>query len=138
LKIYLSSVLRISKRAGLALRIALAIREPPDVKRSPSLKVKARVWLMDQIHGRQAVTKCSWFRCSNWTKQIPLRKGFSMASVILLIVLAISALGGGAAYAAQDSIPGECPLPGKARYRTSENDIAGRRCCQGGTSPELR
>jgi hypothetical protein len=41
------------------LRIALEIREPPDIKPSPSFKVKARVWLMDQIHGRQAVAKGS-------------------------------------------------------------------------------
>ena len=36
------------------LRIALAIPEPPDVKPSSAFKLKARVWLMDQIHGRQA------------------------------------------------------------------------------------
>ncbi len=95
------------------LRIALAIREPPDVKPSPSFKVKARVWLMDQIHERQPVTKWPWFRCSNWTKQIALRRRFSMASIILVIVLALSALGGGAAYAAQDSLPGDALYPVK-------------------------
>ena len=34
------------------LRIALAIREPPDVRPAPFFKVKARVWLMDPIHCR--------------------------------------------------------------------------------------
>jgi len=34
------------------LRIALKIREPSDVKPSSSFKVKARVWLMDQIHSK--------------------------------------------------------------------------------------
>lgn len=60
----------------------------------PPFKVKARIWLMDPIHCRKAVTKCSGFRCSNWTKQIPLRREFSMASIILVIVLTLSALGG--------------------------------------------
>jgi len=95
------------------LRIALEIREPPDVKPSPCFKVKARVWLMDQIHERQPVTKWPWFRYSSWTKQIPLRRRFSMASIILVIVLALSALGGGAAYAAQDSLPGDALYPVK-------------------------
>jgi hypothetical protein len=59
------------------LRIALEIREPLDVKPSPSFKVKARVWLMDQIHERQTVTKLPW------------------------------SLGVGTVYAAQSSLPGE-------------------------------
>jgi hypothetical protein len=91
------------------LRIALAIREPPDVKPSPTFKVKARVWLMDQIHGRQAVTKWSWPRYSSQVKPILYIKRFStsMTSVILAIVLVLSALGAGTAYAAQDSLPGD-------------------------------
>jgi len=95
------------------LRIALEIREPPDVKPSSSFKVKARVWLMDQIHERQPVTKWPCFRYNNWTKQIPLRRRFSMASVILVIILTVSALGGGTVYAAQDSLPGEVLYPVK-------------------------
>jgi len=89
------------------LRIALEIREPPDVKPSPSFKVKARVWLMDQIHGRQAVTKWPWSRYDSQVMPIPLRRRFSMASVILVIILTLSALGGGTVYAAQDSLPGD-------------------------------
>ena len=95
------------------LRIALEIREPPDVKPSPSFKVKARVQLMDQIHGRQAVTKWPWFRYNDQVKPIPYRRRFSMASVILVIVLTLSALGGGTVYAAQDSLPGDALYPVK-------------------------
>ena len=95
------------------LRIALEIREPPDVKPSPSFKVKARVWLMDQIHGKQAVTKWPWFRYNSQAKPIPYRRRFSMASVILVIVLTLSAIGGGTAYAAQDSLPGDALYPVK-------------------------
>ena len=95
------------------LRIALAIREPPDVKPSPSFKVKARVWLMDQIHERQPVTKWPWFRYNSQVKPIPYIRRFSMASVILVIILTHSALGGGTVYAAQDSLPGEVLYPVK-------------------------
>jgi len=95
------------------LRIALEIREPPDVKPSPSFKVKARVWLMDQIHSGQTVTKWPWFRYNSQVKPIPYRRRFSMASVILAIVLTLSALGGGTVYAAQDSLPGDTLYPVK-------------------------
>jgi hypothetical protein len=56
------------------LRIALAIREPPDVKPSPAFKIKARVWLMDRIHESRTVTKWPWSRYNKQTKQIPLSK----------------------------------------------------------------
>jgi len=95
------------------LRIALEIREPPDVKPSSSFKVKARVWLMDQIHERQPVTKWPWFRYNSQVKPIPYRRRFSMASVVLVIILTVSALGGGTVYAAQDSLPGEVLYPVK-------------------------
>jgi len=68
------------------LRIALEIREPPDVKPSSSFKVKARVQLMDQIHGRQAVTKWPWSRYNSQMKPIPYIRRFSMARVIVAAV----------------------------------------------------
>jgi hypothetical protein len=91
------------------LRIALEIREPPDVKPSLSFKVKARVWLMEQIHGGQAVTKWPWSRYDSQVKPIPYIRRFSMSmtSVIIAIVLALSALGAGTAYASQSSLPGD-------------------------------
>jgi len=90
------------------LRIALEIREPPDVKPSPSFKVKARVWLMDQIHGRQAVTKWPWSRYDNQVKPIPYIRRFNMARVIVAVaVVGLSVL---AALGIIYGIPGEQPL----------------------------
>jgi hypothetical protein len=95
------------------LRIALQIRELPDVTPSPSFKTKTRVWLMDQIHGEQAVKKWPWSRYISQVKPIPYIKRFSMsmASVILVIVVAVSALGAGTAYASQSSLPGDALYP---------------------------
>ena len=103
----------VRERLEPLLRIALEIREPPDVKPSPSFKVKARVWLMDQIHERQTVTKLPWFRYNSQMKPISYISRFSMASVILVIVVALIALGGGTVYAAQDSLPGDALYPVK-------------------------
>ncbi|MFO7773105.1 MAG: DUF5667 domain-containing protein [Dehalococcoidia bacterium] len=89
------------------LRVALEIREPPDVKPSGSFKVKARVQLMEHIHDRQPVTKWPWARYNGQTKQIPLQRRFSMVSIIVAIVLTLSAVGGGTAYASQASLPGD-------------------------------
>jgi hypothetical protein len=89
------------------LRIAHAIRESPDVKPSPAFKMKARVWLMNQIHEGQTATRSPWSR--SIAKPVPYMKRFatSMAGVILAIVLAISGLGVGTVYAAQGSLPGD-------------------------------
>jgi len=89
------------------LRIALEIRKPPDVKPSPSFKVKARVWLMDQIHGKQAVTKWPWSRYNSQVKPIPYIRRLSMARFIpaaVAIIVVLAALG--IIY----GIPGEQPL----------------------------
>jgi hypothetical protein len=64
------------------LRIALEIREPPDIKPSPASKLKARVQLMDQIHGGQAVTKQPWPRYNNQVKPITYRRRFDMTSLM--------------------------------------------------------
>jgi len=90
------------------LRIALEIREPPDVKPSPSFKIKARVWLMDQIHGGQAVTKWPWSRYDSQVKPISYIRRFSMARVIVAAV--VISLGVLAALGIIYGIPGEQPL----------------------------
>jgi len=95
------------------LRVAIEIQEPPDVKPSPTFKVRARVQLMEQIHARQAVTKWPWFRYTNQVKPIPYKRRFNMVAIILAIVLAISAVGGGTAYASQGSVPGDILYPVK-------------------------
>jgi hypothetical protein len=91
------------------LRIALEIREPPDVKPATSFKVKARVRLMDQIHGRQVATRWPWSRYDSQMKPVAYVKRFSMsmAGAILAIVVALSAVGAGTAYASQVSLPGD-------------------------------
>jgi hypothetical protein len=95
------------------LKIACEIREPPDIKPSSAFKVKARVQLMDQIHGRQAVRKGLWLRHEGQIKPIPYIKRFSLstAGVIVAIVLALSGLGVGTAYASQASLPGDTLYP---------------------------
>jgi len=95
------------------LKIALAIRQPPDVKPSPDFKLKARVRLMEQIHEKQAVTKWPWSRHSGPVGVIPEGRRFSMARIAIVIVLSLSALGGGTVYAAQDSLPGDILYPVK-------------------------
>jgi len=95
------------------LRIALEIREPPDVKPSLSFKIKARVRLMEQIHERQTAAKWPWFRYDSQVKPITYIRRFSpsIAGVILAVVLAVSALGAGTAYASQASLPGDTLYP---------------------------
>ena len=93
------------------LRIALEIHETPDVKPSPAFKIKARVQLMEQIHERQAVTRWPWRRYSDQTKPTKYRRRFSMVGVIVAIALALSAAGGGTAYASQASLPGDALYP---------------------------
>jgi hypothetical protein len=95
------------------LRISLEIGEPPDVKPSPSFKMKARVLLMDQMHGRQVTTRWPWSRYSSQAKPATYIRRFStsLAGVILAIVLAVFGLGAGTAYASQASLPGDTLYP---------------------------
>jgi len=96
------------------LELAFQIREAPDVKPSPAFKVKTRVQLMEHIHERQAVTKWPWSRYNRQTKPILVKRRFSsMVGVIIAIVLALSAVGGGTAYASQGSLPGDALYPVK-------------------------
>ena len=118
----------ISKQLEPLLRIALEIREPPDVKLSPAFKVRARVQLMEQIHARQAVIKWPWLRYTGQVKPIPYKRRFNMVAIIVAVVLAISALGGGTAYASQGSLPGDILYPVKlgteqARLVLATNDV---------------
>lgn len=91
------------------LKIALEIREPSDIKPSPTFKVKARVQLMDQIHVWRTARKWPWSRNVTQVKPMFYIKRFStsVAGVILAVVLAISGLGVGTVYAAQGSLPGD-------------------------------
>lgn len=111
------------------LRIALEIQPPPDVEPSPDFKVRARVQLMEQIHAGRSVTKRPEPRYRNQTVLIPQRRRFSIIGVIVAIVLAVSAAGGGTAYASQDSLPGDVLYPVKlgteqARMMLPADDVA--------------
>jgi hypothetical protein len=95
------------------LRIALEIREPPDVKPAPSFRIRARVRLMDQIHGRQVATRWPWSRYSGQTRPVAYLRRFStsVAGVILAIVMVVFGVGAGTAYASQASLPGDTLYP---------------------------
>ena len=95
------------------LRIALEIRKPPTGKPSPSFKVKARVRLMDRIHAREGETRWPWRRRHSWLRPVAYvkRLSMSMAGVILVIVLTLSAVGAGTAYASRSSLPGDALYP---------------------------
>jgi hypothetical protein len=91
------------------LRIALEIREPPTVRPSHSFKMKSRIWLMDRIHSGQVATRWPWSHHDSRAKPVAYIRRFSTsaAGVILAIVLAVSGLGAGTAYASQASLPGD-------------------------------
>lgn len=95
------------------LRVALEIREAPDVTPSPAFKMEARARLMDQIQGRPAGIGWPWRRYDNQMKPFAYVKRFSMsmAGVILAIVLAVFGAGAGTAYASQASLPGDTLYP---------------------------
>ena len=103
----LSEYPSLRERLEPLLRIALQIREAPDIKPSPAFKVRARVQLMEQIHERQAVTERGFGRYCSWMKPTQYRRRFNMAGIIIAIVLVLSAAGGGTVYASQDSLPGD-------------------------------
>jgi len=88
------------------LRIALGIRGVPDVRPSAGFKVRARVRLMEKIRQQKTVSRWPWFRYNGQISLSPHRR-FSMVHIIVAIALALSALAGGTAYAAQASLPGD-------------------------------
>ena len=79
------------------LRIALSIKEPPDIRPSDSFKIRARVNLMEHIHAGRVVKKTgksvSWVAIgrawyAGWLKTV---------TIVTAAILAISALGAGTA-----------------------------------------
>jgi len=89
------------------LRIALSIKEPPDIRPSDSFKIRARVNLMEHIHAGRVVKKTS--KSVSW---VAIRRAWyagwlKTVTIVIAAILAISALGTGTAYASQGSIPGD-------------------------------
>jgi hypothetical protein len=114
----------VRERLEPLLRLALDIGWPADFGPSPRFKVRARVWLMEQINAWEAVRRWRWPRYGDKMQLIPHRR-FSMANIIVAIALALSALAGGTAYAAQASMPGDVLYPVKLRTEQAGMMLAG-------------
>jgi hypothetical protein len=92
------------------LRLALSIRQASEVKPSDNFKIRARVALMEQIHagrkpGKQSrggVFGQAW--SAAWVRA---------AAIAVAVVLALSAMSAGTAYASQESLPGDTLYPVK-------------------------
>ncbi|MFC1992846.1 DUF5667 domain-containing protein [Chloroflexota bacterium] len=87
------------------LKIALSIKEKPDIKPSDAFKVRARDNLMEHIHANQSQKKVAipssqsgikygWF--TGWARAV---------AITVAVVLVVAAAGTGTAYAAQSSLP---------------------------------
>lgn len=89
------------------LRIALSIKEPPDIRPSDAFKIRARVNLMEHIHMSRAVKKTSKSAPRTAMSQAWYAGWLKVATIVIAVILAISTLGAGTAYASQGSIPGD-------------------------------
>ncbi|MBN1643647.1 MAG: hypothetical protein JW856_02345 [Dehalococcoidales bacterium] len=89
------------------LRVALAIKEKPDVKPSDAFKIRARARLIEHIYASQSQKKTivpssqpgirySWF--TGWTRAV---------AITVAVVLVVAAAGTGTAYASRPSLPGD-------------------------------
>ena len=95
------------------LRIALSIKEPTDISPSDAFKIRARVNLMEHIHASQ-----SGKRAPRSLSQASVRRGWyagwaRTVAILVAVILCISALGTGTAYASQSSLPGDTLYPVK-------------------------
>ncbi|MCD6568490.1 MAG: hypothetical protein J7K94_07145 [Dehalococcoidia bacterium] len=95
------------------LKIALSIEAPGDIKPSAAFKVRTRAHLLEEIHARRA--KAKWWQTGFVAgAQRTVRFRWSRAAAIVVaVLLAVSAIGGGTAYASQDSLPGDVMYPVK-------------------------
>lgn len=89
------------------LKIALSIQEPPSFKPSNDFRIRTRVQLMDYIHDKRNEKK-SWRDLLNYgTRQSWSSGWLKTVTIIVAVILALSALGTGTAYASKDSLPGD-------------------------------
>jgi hypothetical protein len=94
------------------LRLALSIRKPPSFAPSTAFKVRTRVRLMDYIHDNRQ--RKPWYSSIGENLARGWRAGWlKTASIVLVIVLFLSASGTGTAYASQESLPGDVLYPVK-------------------------
>lgn len=89
------------------LKVALSIKEKPDIKPSEAFKIRARANLMDHIRASQLEKKVpltssqpnksfGWF--TSWARAV---------AVTVVVILVVAAAGTGTAYASQSSLPGD-------------------------------
>jgi len=95
------------------LNIAIGLREPPDIRPSQDFKIRARVSLMDHIYADGRATKLSPAGPIAALKRIAYPVRLRTATVAIAVVAAVCGLGGGFAYASQDSLPGDNLYPVK-------------------------
>lgn len=95
------------------LRIALNIQEPPDIRPSAAFKIRARVSLMEHIRASQAMKETRRPISQAGVRQVWYAGWSKAATIIIAVILAISGVGAGTAYASQGSLPGDVLYPVK-------------------------
>ena len=95
------------------LRIALNIQEPPDIRPSDAFKIRARGSLMEYIRASQAMKEARRPIFKVGIRQAWYAGWLKAATIAITVVLAISSVGAGTAYASQGSLPGDVLYPVK-------------------------
>ncbi|MFC1892862.1 DUF5667 domain-containing protein [Chloroflexota bacterium] len=95
------------------LRIALSIPEPPLITPSDAFRVRTRVQLMEHIHAQKGQRKSLMSVSGSDVRQTWYAGWLKTVAIVVAILLAVSAVGTGTAYASQDSLPGDTLYPVK-------------------------
>ncbi|MFC1958584.1 DUF5667 domain-containing protein [Chloroflexota bacterium] len=95
------------------LRIALSIKEPTDISPSDAFKIRARVNLMEHIHASQSGKRAPRSLSQAGVRQVWYAGWARAVAIVVAVILFISALGTGTAYASQSSLPGDTLYPVK-------------------------
>ena len=95
------------------LKIALNIQEPPPVTPSDAFRVRTRVQLMEHIHAQKSKRKSLRSVPISGARQAWYAGWLKTVAIVVAILLVVSALGTGTAYASQDSLPGDTLYPVK-------------------------
>ena len=89
------------------LRMAVSIDEPAGLDPQPAFKMRARANLIEQIHAEQTRKEHRWSVFGGAFGRPAFASGSRVLAAVMAAVIAVSAVGGGTAYAAQDSLPGD-------------------------------
>ena len=111
------------------LKMALNIQEPPAFKLDSSYKQVAKAQLLQQIRATRQEKSRSFTDIFSFG--IPPQFVWARVAVsVVVIIIVISMLAGGTAYAAQGSLPGDLLYPVKTGTEDARLLIAGDSCCQ--------